>query len=400
MTSEQKPAQGPEQSTIDFGVEYTGAKPGAADTGLDPVRIGLTTMIGGVPAFPELEATADATVKFLNEELSGIDGHPVELVKCFIQSEEDGQKCGAEFLNAGVPVINQALAVFGNASLYKTLAGKVPVLVGTPASSLDSSSKSVFSFTGGQPSVIYAMAQDTKNIGSENAAILFIGDPAGKFVASQIAVPALDQLGVDHSKVVYFTPEATTPDIVSALQAAGGSSAGSIFFNPSGPQQCVALFDAMRQLGIDKPVVATPICNADLFIDHTGGKPTNWRIWGFGENPRVASNDQVQVFTNVMDTYGQSQFKYVGFAPSTMRDLLTIAKLGNEIGADQISPETMQSAILRFRGPAFMTPGPQNCEEPPHPVTPSLCGNTGVGSAFEGEAWKSLGAIENELRAG
>jgi hypothetical protein len=89
----------------------------------------------------------------------------------------------------------------------------------------------------------------------------------------KIAVPALAQLGVKHSKAVYYADDAITPDIVSSIQNAGGTSADVIFLDLSGPQQCTSTWDAMKQLGIKVPVVTTPICNADSFVEHTGDAP-------------------------------------------------------------------------------------------------------------------------------
>jgi branched-chain amino acid transport system substrate-binding protein len=386
-------------ASIALGVQYTGGKAGKADASLKPISIGFVTQKGGTPSFPEQEAAADATVEFINEHAGGIDGHPVKLEKCFIQSEEDGQRCGAELVDKGVPVIHMALAIIGNASLYKTVAGKVPVLVGSTSTGPDSASKGVYSFSGGGPAVIYAMAQDVKELGAKNTALVSVGNPGGKFTMEKIAVPALDQLGVKHSKTVYYADDATTPDIVSSIQNAGGTSADVIFLDPSGPQQCTSTWDAMKQLGIKVPVVTTPICNADSFVEHTGDGPADWRLWGFDENPRVTGDPEVKLYNEIMDQYGKTEFKYVGFAPSSTRDILSLAKFGNELGADGYTPAAIENAIKTFKGPAFMVDGTQRCSDPLTKETPSVCGTTSIGSTFKDGAWVSLGATPNKFGA-
>jgi branched-chain amino acid transport system substrate-binding protein len=337
-------------------------------------------------------AAATATAEFINQKLGGIAGHPLQLDKCYMQSEEDGLKCGAQFLSDGDVVVDQALAVIGNASLYKTLVPKVPALSGTTSTGPDSTTKGVYSFTGGGPAVIYAMSKDARNQGLKNLALLSVGNPGGKFTMESIAVPALDKLAVKHSKTVYYSDTATTPDIVSALQAAGGSNADGVFFDPSGPQQCTSLFDALKQLGLSIPVISTPICNAPSFIDQTGGGPSKWRFWGFNSNPRVTSDPQVAVYNDIMDSYDQSSSKFIGFASSTTRDLLTIAKLGNALGGN-VTPAEMTKQILAFRGPAFMIPGSMNCAHPPSTATISVCGAVSVGSTYENGAWKGIPGI-------
>jgi len=131
------------QSTIDQMVKYTGGKAGKANPSLAPVKIGYTDQQGGTPSFGEMNAAATAATQFINQHLGGIDGHPLVLDKCFIQTEEDGQRCGAQFLGAKVPFVLQGLAVVGNASLYRTVAGKIPVNVSDAATGPDVTTKGV-----------------------------------------------------------------------------------------------------------------------------------------------------------------------------------------------------------------------------------------------------------------
>jgi branched-chain amino acid transport system substrate-binding protein len=388
-----------DQATIDYGLKYTGGKAGKADASLPPVNVGFITQEGGAPSFPEQGHAADAVVQFINDELGGIAGRPLKLDKCNIQSEEDGQKCGAQMLAAKVDIVNFSLTVIGNASFYKAVVPKIPVINSVPATGPDSTTKGVYNLTGGGPGVHYAIAVDIKNLGSKNAALISVGNPGGKFTMEKIAIPALKLAGVNHGKVVYYPDDATTPDIVSALQAAGGSKADAIYFDPSTPAQCLSLYNAMKTLAIKIPVVTTPICNSDVFVGETGAGPEGWHIWGFGENPRVTDLPEVKTYVGIMDGYGESKWKNVGFAPSSVGDLLTITKLGNEIGADKLSPAAFNDAILAFRGPAFLVPGEQNCSAPFDQATQSVCGTNSVGSAFEDGKWKSLGGIATKLKS-
>ena len=55
---------------------------GVADESLDPVRFGYVNQEIGTPAFPEGSAAVEATVEYINAELGGIDGRPLEVVVC------------------------------------------------------------------------------------------------------------------------------------------------------------------------------------------------------------------------------------------------------------------------------------------------------------------------------
>src|SRR5260370_40336232 len=74
-------------------------------------------------------------VNYINAELGGVNGHPVQLVTCFIASaEEEGTTCAQKFLaNKAVNVIAMGGDVIGVQSFYSTLAGKIPVIGGAAA---------------------------------------------------------------------------------------------------------------------------------------------------------------------------------------------------------------------------------------------------------------------------
>ena len=92
--------------TVSAGVsdyaDYVGAKSsGAADSSKAPITIGWVNQEGGpTDVGPGATKGADLAVKYLNEKLGGIDGHPVKLFKCFTStSEEQGQTCGQKMVN-------------------------------------------------------------------------------------------------------------------------------------------------------------------------------------------------------------------------------------------------------------------------------------------------------------
>src|SRR4029077_4136488 len=82
-----------------YGLAYTGGTAGKADSTKTPVVIGYVNEEGGVPAFPEATQGIDAAAAYINGELGGIQGHPIQLEKCSVQVEADGQRCGTQFAN-------------------------------------------------------------------------------------------------------------------------------------------------------------------------------------------------------------------------------------------------------------------------------------------------------------
>src|SRR5215831_12918339 len=83
------------QSVTDY-LKYTGGKAGKADQSLPPVYVGWINQQGGQVEIGRFATNgAELAVKYINEELGGVGGHPVQLKTCFIASaEEEGTTCG------------------------------------------------------------------------------------------------------------------------------------------------------------------------------------------------------------------------------------------------------------------------------------------------------------------
>ena len=83
------------QSVTDY-LKYTGGKAGKADQSLPPVYIGWVNQQGGQVEIGRFATNgAELAIKYINEELGGVGGHPVQLKTCFIAAaEEEGTTCG------------------------------------------------------------------------------------------------------------------------------------------------------------------------------------------------------------------------------------------------------------------------------------------------------------------
>lgn len=381
-------ADGISQATVDTTVKFTGGKAGKAGSG-DPVVVGVVNQQGGAPAFPEYLDTAEATAKFVNNDIGGADGRPLKLATCIVQNEEDGQKCAAEFLAKKVDIAVWTLGIAGNGSFYKTVNGKFPVLVSAAATGPDSTTEDVYALDGGANSTLNAFAVSASKMG-KNIAVVATGNDSGKYTTGEVLVPMLKKLGVT-PKVAYYPDTATIPEMVSAVQASGAASADGVIFNPAAATQCNAVFDAMKQLGVKKPVVTSSICAADEVVKHTDGGPDGWTFASYASNPRVEDDADGQAFKNALETYGAPDAVNSGYTLKTFGDLLTIVRWTNEIGADNVSPAAYTKAIKDFKGPGFGVPGTIACGTNKQFI--SVCGDAARMSTYREGTWSSAGDI-------
>jgi branched-chain amino acid transport system substrate-binding protein len=378
-------------ASTEYGLKYTGGKEGAANASLEPVEIGFVNQQGGTPAFPELEKGSEAAVQFINAKLGGIAGHPVKLVKCAIQSEEDGQKCAAQLLgNKKISITSWGDAVVGNGSFYKTVNAKFPTLLALASAPQDYTERSIYSLDAGGQNVIAAMGIAAKEAGYKNVSIISSNNAAGKFVTAEVLVPQLTKAGVK-SKAAYVSDTATTPEFASALESAGATSSEAILLIPPGGAQCNATYDAMKQLSIKSPVITVFACYGEEVVEHTNGGPEGWSMYGLNENQRI-NGEQSNVFRNVMSAYGDGGSTNVGGSPRAFGDMLTIAKLANAIGPAKLSAAEFEKQIHAFMGPMFMVPGQIKCGA--NPTLKTVCGDSVAGSTYKSGKWEPLKSIQ------
>src|SRR5690348_4797738 len=138
-----------DQSVTDY-VKYVGGKAGKADPSKSPIYIGWVNQQGGQQVIgPAATDGADLAVKYVNDQLGGIAGHPVKLKSCFIKSaEEEGTSCAQKLGNdKTVPVIDMGAVAIGIQPFYSTIAGKKPIITGvgvTPVNSVQKNSVILF----------------------------------------------------------------------------------------------------------------------------------------------------------------------------------------------------------------------------------------------------------------
>jgi hypothetical protein len=137
--------------------------------------------------------------------------------------------------------------------------------------------------------------------------------------------------------------------------------------------------------------VTNVFCAADDVLSYTGNGLDGWVFSSFGWNPRVAGNAQSDAYSNVMTAAGQPSLINAGYTFKSFADIMALTKFANEIGFNKLSGTTFNQAILNWRGPAWMIPGPMHCGV--QKVTIGVCGTAGENSTYKDGQWKSLGSV-------
>jgi branched-chain amino acid transport system substrate-binding protein len=379
-TTDAPAASGISDEAIAHAVEYVGGTAGAASG--DPYVIGYVNQEGGTPGFPEASIGIDSAVWFVNNFLGGVGGRPIELAKCIITKEEDGQKCAQEMLaNDAVQVVITGAMLNGNAPLLDGLKDKKPVYISNPLTTPEFLATDAFAFTPGSPGVVAGLAVFAAKFipeleGKEvnKVAVVYGDNPAGQIAFSALTKPVLEGLGVAEVTGVAAADTAGATEMAGLIHA-------DVFYPLVTIGSCIAVYDALQTLEIDTTVVTTGLCFGVPMQTHLkelgldAKLPDGWYFGGYGYSYEIAGNPDLDAYKEAVFAWAAEEgldaatLEYTGFGGPTFGTLLSAVKFANAGAADSAG---FRDAAKAFAGPQWGVVGPMKCGG--NPTFPALCG--------------------------
>ncbi|MEN9802400.1 MAG: hypothetical protein RLZ37_1525 [Actinomycetota bacterium] len=375
-----------EDSSIEHGLAYTGG-PGGEASG-DPIVIGYVNQEGGTVSFPEASIGAEAAVWFANTYLGGVGGRPIELAKCTVTKEEDGQKCAQEMIaNPDVEVVLVGALNNGSAPLLDGLSGKKPVFIANPLTTPDFVATDAFAFSPGAPGVvtglsIFAAKYLADIVGNpiQKVAVVFNDNPIGQIAFGVLTKPVLEKFGITDITGVAVPDTAGPQEMATAIQSAGAQDA-DVFIPLVVVQSCIGVYEALKTLEIETPVVTSGLCFGIPMQVHLreageGGKlPDGWYFGGYGYSYDIRGNADLDSYVDTVFAFAAetgldpNSFEYTGFGGPTFGTIMLLLQFLNGGSA---TGDDFRTAAKGFAGPMWGVVGPQKCGA--NPTFPSLCG--------------------------
>jgi branched-chain amino acid transport system substrate-binding protein len=351
--------------------EYIGGKAGKADPSKSPIYIGWVNQQGGQQVIgPAATDGANLAVKYVNDQLGGIAGHPVKLKSCFIKSaEEEGTSCAQKLGNdKTVPVIDMGAVAIGIQPFYSTIAGKKPIITGVGVTPVNSVQKNSVILFGDVTKVLGPFGTYAKDVLHAKTAALVYPNIAGLTDGAAAIAKGLTDAGVKVKKVGYSQGQT---DLIGPLTAAGAQSADMVipYSDASG---CVNQAKGLKQLGITdaKKIVSAPLCLNPTVSAGLGG---DYPIWTYA----IASSLYGDPTDPGMPPYMKVTQQYkVKDAPDpwvivTFSQVLTTIKFLNELGPSNLSSDAILNKAKSFTGPVALGAPQLQCGK--YSDAPAVC---------------------------
>lgn len=375
-----------------------------ADTAAAPIKVGFMNIDSGpVAATPELHQATDAAVAFINAELGGVHGRPIELVFCETDLGVDKAQACARLM-----VEEQVVAVLGGLNLSAGAATKVleendiAWVGGIPLDPAEMTSPIAFQFSGGAPGAFVAFADHAAHdLGADRVAVLYANTPQISGAAVDYGVALLEEFGVEVTEVAF---DLTTQDYASIVQRAAESSPDAMLVGAA-DFACPKVMQAIADLGLDTTVYMVGSCADRKWIDQVGADKVAGTI--FNIESRVERSGpydaDIDIYRSVIEQYGKG-VNAKGAATVAFRGAMNLYSVLDELGATPTPAGVIDVFRAATDRPSF-DGYPYTCDGAQIPKLPSLCASQEVlvriaadGETFteESDGWIDVPKIVND----
>ena len=260
-------------------------EPVAAGTD-NPIVVGMinqeNTPLG---SFPEIRLAAESAVKWINTELGGVDGRPIQLETCITTfSVEKSQACAQEMVQKGAVAVTGGIDVSSNGSVPILEQNQLPLIGGVPVNNDEMQSPISFQFSGGSPGAMAAFADYAANTQHAKKVVVIYGDYAPiKEAAVKYGSAVLKRNGV--SDVTEIAYPITSTDFLPTMTKAKQLEPDAIFL-AAADTACAPAMKTAYDLGITAKMYLVGACAAPAIADLVGEAAVSGRIFNI-EGPLI-----------------------------------------------------------------------------------------------------------------
>lgn len=264
-----------------------------------PISIGYISSEGGATEnLPQVHAAADAAVEYINSNLGGLQGHPLNLVVC--KEKEDpatAHDCANQMVADHVSAVVTPVTGQGDAIVPTVTGAGIPYISTQGPATTEMTTPGAFVLTSGVPGLLTVGAKYSAQHRYKTVDIVV--EDAGSVAAGvkAIATPVFQNEGVQ-LQTVPIPPG--TPDAIPQISAALANHPDAIMVLGDGPL-CISSLKALQTLASTADRILVQTCVSPDVIASAGSAVDGAHIVGFSD---VTSNDpEAVLYRTVLAKY-------------------------------------------------------------------------------------------------
>jgi branched-chain amino acid transport system substrate-binding protein len=338
----------------------------------EPITIGMinqeNTPLG---SFPELRLGVEAAIEFINEELGGVGGRPLELVTCITTfSVEQSQACAQQMVQRDVVAVVGGIDITSNGSMPILEQNQIPYIGGIPVNFDEMRSPISFQFSGGAPGAMVAFADYAARVqGAQRVAIAYGEYQSIEAAAIDYGGKTLQRLGV--SDVIEVPFPVTTTDFLPVLTKANEGNPDAIFLGAA-DTACAPAMKTAQDLGITAKLYLVGACAAPGIVDQIGEDAVNGRIFNV-EGPVSGQDREAELYFAVLGRYADPALEGASAATVSFRGAMNLYALLDDLGPDGVSRAALLDLVRAARNRPSFDGHDYTCDGKQVPDLPALC---------------------------
>ena len=368
----------------------------SGDLSGDPIVLGVQSLDTGPVAYPQNTYGAEAAEWYVNNELGGIDGRPLELDICSGDgTPETGVNCANGFVGSDVPVVFDAYDGTSIGAMTPILSEAGIPIVGLLAGQGVAEAAeygTAFYFSGPLETSALGMVTVLSDQGAATAALAVTDAPSSHGYVDQLVKPLGQELGLDVTGV-YTTVDNLNYQVLAQTELASDPDVAGVIALPE--DACTGLVQALRQNGFEGTMFAG---SCSQFIEELGGdaagaivQPRLWVPRSY-DNAPAEVQEELDAFSAAMEAVGyedelsaRSLYSFAG--------IVNLATILDEMDGD-ITAQSVTDAMKAVEGfKTFL--GPEvTCDGQQWPGRPGACSHEAI--FFEVQDDGSLAPVNEE----
>lgn len=340
------------QDSLKIISQYTGVKSGKA-TGT-PIRIGFINSESGLAASLESTVAADDAIRMVNEYLGGVKGHPIELRKCAPTDAAQTEQCARDFAADPTTVAVLQGTVDGEShGMHSILSPRLPVLGFVPLTGSDVTATNTYYLTGGQYGALGLVSYAREFVRAKKVALLAATGLEATELAITLLKTALEAAGI---VVTIGRFPFNSADLSDAVAQSRAQEADLLLPTVFSPEQCVSLSNAVRQQGVDTPVLVFTGCLGAEVQKSLGDYP-RWQYIAFTVNAQANAPDELTAYQ--VRAFGQwykplESRVTLNTATQIFQLVLTLVKTLAATPGEVPTAAAASAQMKAFNGPVFL----------------------------------------------
>ena len=341
--------------------------PVAADPTLEPIRIGMinqeNTPLG---SFPEVRSAAQTAVAFINAELGGVDGRPIELLTCITSfNPEMSQACAQQLVQDDVVALVGGVDVTSNGAFPVIEQNELPMVGGIPAGLVEQRSEFAFSFSGGGAGGAAAFMKHAADSGATRVLLAYGEFESFEIAARDYAAVVGESLGLEVELLSFSLFATDYLPVITKAQEVGADAVIVLAADTA----CLPVMQAMNDLEVEAQLYLTGACATDAIIDAAGDAIVG--VLFNSEGPVELGDPEGDLYGAALDLYATEPAGGAGTVG--FRGMMNLYGILSELGADNISSESILEAVRSTSGQPSFWGHPYTCDGNQVPGLPGLC---------------------------